>query len=218
MLGIFDLAEEIYRGGIGIAFLFTALTIKLLDYQEIKVNIYGFVILVTSYFLFTYKLGKYLSRFKIEEHHSRIDIVFLTVFFILLFLPMLHISDAEKSEQENRMLAKYTPLIDYWGGYNLKYGKNFDAWFSDRFWGRDELIKVYYKIKKINKYTITAKASKLKNDWYFNDNELSTLTISEKQKVQYKKIFSIYCNFVKKIILNAIWKLYLLKYITQKTD
>ena len=107
-------------GGICIAFLFTALTIKLLDYQEIKVNIYGFVILVTSYFLFTYKLGKYLSRFKIEEHHSRIDIVFLTVFFILLFVPMLHISDAEKSEQENRMLAKYTPLIDYWGGVQLK--------------------------------------------------------------------------------------------------
>lgn len=148
MLGIFDLAEKIYRGGIGIAFLFTALTIKLLDYQEIKVNIYGFVILVTSYFLFTYKLGKYLSRFKIEEHHSRIDIVFLTVFFILLFVPMLHISDAEKSEQENRMLAKYTPLIDYRGGCNLKYGKNFDAWFSDRFWGRDELVKVYYKIKR----------------------------------------------------------------------
>lgn len=155
------------------------------------------MILVTSYFLFTYKLGKYLSRFKIEEHHSRIDIVFLTVFFILLFLPMLHISDAEKSEQENRMLAKYTPLIDYWGGYNLKYGKNFDAWFSDRFWGRDELIKVYYKIKKINKYTITAKASKLKNDWYFNDNELSTLTISEKQKVQYKKNIQYLLQFCK---------------------
>lgn len=184
-------------GGIGIAFLFTALTIKLLDYQEIKVNIYGFVILVTSYFLFTYKLGKYLSRFKIEEHHPRIDIVFLTVFFILLFVPMLHISDAEKSEQENRMLAKYTPLIDYRGGYNLKYGKNFDAWFSDRFWGRDELVKVYYKIKKINRYIITAKASKLKNDWYFNNYDLSTLTISEKQKVQYKKNIQYLLQFCK---------------------
>lgn len=83
------------------------------------------------------------------------------------------------------------------GGCNLKYGKNFDAWFSDRFWGRDELVKVYYKIKKINKYIITAKASKLKNDWYFNDNELSTLTISEKQKVQYKKNIQYLLQFCK---------------------
>lgn len=156
-----------------------------------KYDVLLLITLFTLFFLLYFKILAWLMKLKWVQNKSRIDIVFLTVFFILLFLPMLHISDAEKSEQENRMLAKYTPLIDYWGGCNLKYGKNFDAWFSDRFWGRDELVKVYYKIKKINKYIITAKASKLKNDWYFNDNELSTLTISEKQKVQYKKKYSV---------------------------
>lgn len=162
-----------------------------------KYDVLLLITLFTLFFLLYFKILAWLMKLKWVQNKSRIDIVFLTVFFILLFVPMLHISDAEKSEQENRMLAKYTPLIDYWGGYNLKYGKNFDAWFSDRFWGRDELIKVYYKIKKINKYTITAKASKLKNDWYFNDNELSTLTISEKQKVQYKKNIQYLLQFCK---------------------
>lgn len=162
-----------------------------------KYDVLLLITLFTLFFLLYFKILAWLMKLKWVQNKSRIDIVFLTVFFILLFLPMLHISDAEKSEQENRMLAKYTPLIDYRGGYNLKYGKNFDAWFSDRFWGRDELIKVYYKIKKINKYTITAKASKLKNDWYFNDNELSTLTISEKQKVQYKKNIQYLLQFCK---------------------
>lgn len=184
--GYFGIWQRKYIGlGICIAFLLTALTIKLLDYKEIKVDIYGFVILVAAYFLITYKLGKYLSCFKIEEHHSRIDIVFCTVFFALLFVPMSQISDAQKSTQEKRILATYKPLLKD-KKINLNFGKDFDAWFSDRFWGRDELIKVYYKIKKINKYIMTAIASKLKNDWYFNNNELSTLTISEKQKVQYK--------------------------------
>lgn len=162
-----------------------------------KYDVLLLITLFTLFFLLYFKILAWLMKLKWVQNKSRIDIVFLTVFFILLFLPMLHISDAEKSEQENRMLAKYTPLIDYRGGCNLKYGKNFDAWFSDRFWGRDELVKVYYKIKKINKYIITAKASKLKNDWYFNNYDLSTLTISEKQKVQYKKNIQYLLQFCK---------------------
>lgn len=162
-----------------------------------KYDVLLLITLFTLFFLLYFKILAWLMKLKWVQNKSRIDIVFLTIFFILLFVPMLHISDAEKSEQENRMLAKYTPLIDYRGGYNLKYGKNFDAWFSDRFWGRDELVKVYYKIKKINRYIITAKASKLKNDWYFNNYDLSTLTISEKQKVQYKKNIQYLLQFCK---------------------
>ena len=61
-------------------------------------------------FLLMYKFVQYLSNFKIEKHHSRIDIVMLAIFFALLFVPMSHISDAQKSEQENRMLAKKPQL------------------------------------------------------------------------------------------------------------
>ena len=75
-----------------------------------------FIILVTFYFFVTYKVVKYLAKFKIEKNYSRIDIVMLGVFFALLFVPMSKISDAEKSVQENRMLAKKPQLKDVWGG------------------------------------------------------------------------------------------------------
>ena len=81
-----------------------------------KYDVLLLITLFTLFFLLYFKILAWLMKLKWVQNKSRIDIVFLTVFFILLFLPMLHISDAEKSEQENRMLAKYTPLIDYRGG------------------------------------------------------------------------------------------------------
>lgn len=151
-----------------------------------SVDFYALVILAMLYFLILYKVVWYLFCVKYEQPLSCIDIVFLAIFFAFLFIPMMHISDAEKSTQENRMLAKYQPIFQN-DRFNLNFGRDFDAWFRDRFWGRDELINVYYKIKNVKKYIITAKASKLKNDWYFNKRELFSLAISEKQKVQYKK-------------------------------
>lgn len=154
---------------LAVTVLLTMFSLNCIRENNLNVDFYAFVIIATAYFLVTYKLLKYLSRFKIEQHHSRIDIVFLVTFFILLFVPMLHISDAEKSEQENRMLAKYTPLIDYRGGGNLKYGKDFDAWFSDRFWGREKVIQwvnsVQYKISSV--YSNNKALYLKKHGWMF---------------------------------------------------
>ena len=149
-----------------------------------SVDFYALIILATLYFLIAYKVVWYLLRFKIEEHHSCIDIVFLTVFFALLFVPMLHISDAEKSTQENRMLAKYQPIFKD-NKFNLNFGRDFDAWFSDRFWRRGKIIRfvsgLTYKLSSIssNKKAIYIK----KNGWMFNrplnDYPLSENTITE---------------------------------------
>ena len=104
------------------------------------------IIISVLSFLLMYKFVQYLSKFKIEKHHSRIDIVMLAVFFALLFVPMSHISDAEKSEQENRMLAKKPQLtIDNKVGNN--YGVQFDAWYNDHFFGRDAMIYLYNYMK-----------------------------------------------------------------------
>ena len=43
-------------------------------------------------FLLTYKLVQYVAKFKLLEHNSRIDIVFVVAFAMLLFVPMSHIS------------------------------------------------------------------------------------------------------------------------------
>lgn len=72
--------------------------------------------------------------------------MFLTLFFGLLFIPMLHISDAEKSEQENRMLARKTHLISG-NKIDNDFGTKFNDWFSDRFLGRSILLNIYQKIQ-----------------------------------------------------------------------
>ncbi len=102
----------------------------------------------TALFLFFYKMVQYLALFKIKQNQSRIDIVFVCAFFMLLFIPMLHINTADTSIRENRMLAKYIPLFQN-GKINNDYGKNFETWFNDRFFGRDKIIKQYTKLKKL---------------------------------------------------------------------
>ena len=106
-----------------------------------------FIIFAVLIFLFSYKFVQYLSKFKIEKHYSRIDIVMLAMFFALLFVPMSYISDATKSVQEKRMLAKKPHFtLDE----EENYGPQFDAWYNDHFFGRNRMIKLYNKILSIN--------------------------------------------------------------------
>lgn len=133
------------------------------------------IIFAVVAFMLMYKFVQYLSKFKIEKNHSRIDIVFLAVFFIMLFLPMSNISDALKSKHENRMLAKKPQLIIA-GGMN-NYGEKFDAWFNDRFWGRDLLISLHSILNFIiPRYVENKLAIKLPNDMIFNKAILKRLT------------------------------------------
>lgn len=114
-----------------------------------------FIILLILSFLFISQAVAYLARFKILENSSRIDIVFLAVFFGLLYVPMLHIDDGETSEKEKRMLAPYQPLFKD-GQINFSYGKDFEKWYNDRFFGRERLIKRWDELK----YTLSGKESR----------------------------------------------------------
>ena len=121
----------------------------------------AFAIFISSALVF------YLAKFKIFELRSRIDIVFLTAFFALLLVPMSHISDAEKSEQENRMLAKF-PSLYVNGQINKAYGTDFEKWFNDRFLGRDFFIGLYNKvILSFNDKMDTEKVFQGKEGWLF---------------------------------------------------
>lgn len=78
------------------------------------------IILILSYLL-TYKLTSYLADFKNLKNQSRIEIIFLTVFFILLVLPCLKINDEIISKAENRKLSPYVPFINKSGiNYNFR--------------------------------------------------------------------------------------------------
>lgn len=130
------------------------------------VDWYIFIIVLTVAFFVSYKVVNYLAKFKIQKGSSRIDIVFVFLFFVLLFLPMSKISDEEKSEGENRVLAKYHALYDE-NGINFRFGQQFEQWFNDRFWGRDNLISVHDSLHS----KIVARGNKNvllgKDDWLY---------------------------------------------------
>ena len=112
-----------------------------------------FIIISVLSYLLAYKLVDYLADFKTIKDKSRIDIIFLTVFFILLFVPTLKINNAEISAQENRTLATWKPLIKKHQKINYNFGKDFDDWYSDRFYGRAFFMEVYDKFQyKISHY------------------------------------------------------------------
>ena len=101
-----------------------------------------FIIIITLSYMICYKLVQYLARFKIVENNSRIDIVFVVCVVAFMFVPIMHINRDEISVQENRSLAKYVPLIDDETGLiNYNFGKDFENWFNDRFFGRRQFIK-----------------------------------------------------------------------------
>lgn len=86
-----------------------------------------------------------------------------------MFVPVLHINRDEISVQENRTLAKYVPLIDDdSGAINYNFGKDFESWFNDRFFGRKQFIKTSKKIDMyINNEIKNFDAMAGKENWLF---------------------------------------------------
>ena len=78
--------------------------------------------------------------------------IFLTILFLILCIPCLQMNPENRSPLENRSLQKRPNLIlqDETGenGLFLKYGKIFDFWFNDRFWGRLEALSFYHFLQK----------------------------------------------------------------------
>ena len=103
------------------------------------------IILILSYLL-SYKLIDYLADFKTIKEKSRIEIIFLAIFFVCLYLPMSNIDTSDISKSENRKLAKWQPLITKDNKINYNFGKSFDNWYNDRFLGRDYLVRMYNEI------------------------------------------------------------------------
>lgn len=120
--------------------------IKLSDFTKVyQLNLKLLFSIFVFAFLFSYKLIQWIMKFKIIERFSKSDIVFLSVFFVLLLLPMMQISKEKKSWRENRMFASQ-PVLIHKKGINLNYGNDFKKWFNDRFFGRDILLSAYANI------------------------------------------------------------------------
>ncbi|MGN0192957.1 MAG: hypothetical protein ACI4CY_05490 [Candidatus Gastranaerophilaceae bacterium] len=92
----------------------------------IKFDFKLFVIILVLTYLLAYKLSNYVADFKSVKEKSRIDILFLTIFFIFLFIPMSKVNKDEISLYENRTLAKWKPFITQDGAINYDFGKDFN--------------------------------------------------------------------------------------------
>lgn len=105
-----------------------------------------FIIAFSLSFFLALLVVRYLSRFKIDTKASRIDIVFLSGFFVFLMLPLSHISEDGVSEQEGRVFSPHPRL---WGEetLNYQYGRQFEKWFNDHFFGRNWFISFYNGIQ-----------------------------------------------------------------------
>ncbi len=126
-----------------------------------------FVIIITLSYMICYKLVQYLAQFKIVENNSRIDIVFVVCIIAFMFVPILRIDRGQISVQENRTLAEYKPLIKD-GLVNYSFGKDFENWFNDRFFGRKFFIDTNSAVNWfINKKLKNQRAMAGKDNWLF---------------------------------------------------
>lgn len=178
---------------------------------RIKLDYMIFVTILVLTYLFSYKLTNYVADFKTIQNKSRIDILFLTLFFIFLFIPMSHINDKDISEQENRTLAKWSPLLNDNGELNFNFGKNFNEWFNDRFANRQSFINLHSSVhilleSKCDKGFFDSKNDMLFPKWSFGHIDIDLI------KENFKELYD-FNNFCQK---NNI-KFYIL-IVPQKSD
>ena len=136
----------------GLTALLNTLWFVKIEKHHYDFQFFMFFIVATISFLISFKLSNYLADFKKIKNKSRIDIVFLFVFFFLLFLPMSRIDNSIKSKTENRYLETYKPLFNQNGSINYNFGNDFENFFNDRFFLRSFLISNYHFIRALFAY------------------------------------------------------------------
>ena len=155
------------------------------------------IIIMVLTFLLAYKISDYIADFNTIQEKSRIEIVFLTIFFAFLIVPISHIDNSEISKEENRTLAPWKPLVVSEGVINYNFGKDFDAWFNDRFNFRTRFIDAYDMRHLLSKYWITKKVIKGKNGWlFYNEEGLEAYTNEVMFKEDELKLIAKYLNSI----------------------
>lgn len=117
-----------------------------------------------------------------------------------LMLPVCHINKEKITVRENRTLAKI-PKIKKDGRLNESYGKEFESWLGDRFWGRDKFIDARFNLLyKLNGRIENDKAFMDKDGMIFDKNKIKTICspISEEKFVKIKRNLELLKNWCEK--------------------
>ena len=103
------------------------------------------------------------------------NITLLILIITFSLFPILKINPEIKSEIENRNLSSFSPLISN-GKIDISFGKNFNDWLNDRFFGRifclqvNTLIRAYINNKIENGQVLAGR-----DRWYFRKENLILL-------------------------------------------
>ena len=148
---------------------------------------FAFIVGLLS-FLFFYKISDYILKILINLYFcchkkSIFSVLFLTLFFTLLFLPMTHISQQTVSDQERRSLASKPLLFSDKKIINTRYGFQFDNWYNDHFFGRSFFVQT----NRIISYLI--KKNKIGRVYLGKDNFLFSTAYNMVERVENNNLF-----------------------------
>ena len=134
------------------------------------------------FFFLTYRLLSYIPGGGIK----RGDSFLLAIFFLLLFVPMISISDGVRSVRGNRMLAVKPEWKEFFKEKS-DYGRRYENWFNDHFCGHIVLTRLHDVVRNKLSHVISARNAIYfkKDDWFFlkplvvklNDNPVFTRSI-----------------------------------------
>ena len=115
------------------------------------------------FFFLTYRLLSYIQGGGTRKNDS----FFLATFFLLLFIPMINISDGVRSVRGNKMLAVKPEWKEFFKEKS-DYGRRYENWFNDHFCGHIALTKIHDVIRNEVSRIINAQVFYFKgDDWLF---------------------------------------------------
>ena len=153
-------------------------------------SIYASVIFFIVVFSSSYVVFKFLLNTRILQKEHTANICFVIVLFLTLFIPASKIDrHSTNNWNENRVLAQYKRLfsgnpLKPESHFNRSYGKDFEAWFNDRFRGREKLVSFVGDIKyKLTLNTFKNKGAYRYDDWVWVPEDWITPKESNIKKI-----------------------------------
>lgn len=104
------------------------------------------IIFLILYRLFNYAANCDLKKMKINSSIIP-DIIFVIIFFVFLFVPMLKLDRNDYSYREFRRLNKFSSLFSQKYKLNNNFFKDFDAAFNDRFYTRHFFVPFFSNLR-----------------------------------------------------------------------
>ncbi|MGN1392819.1 MAG: hypothetical protein ACI4V7_02035 [Succinivibrionaceae bacterium] len=144
---------------------------------EEELNYYSLFIVLFITISLIYMILRILVNIRLYQSVSTANLTFIIMVIITLFYPSWNIDKSDTSLQEKRKLAPFKGIFSN-GSFNENFGKDFEAWFNDRFNGRSKAIFTNNEIKlRINKI-LQANNCVRNKDWIYNNYEMD-LTFDE---------------------------------------